>query len=77
MARNPTVRQIIANGWVQVALLSPDSADLLLFEAGDFRPWSPRHGGLARVDSSWDWFRGRRDNLDFALLDPVREVPHA
>jgi uncharacterized protein YbcC (UPF0753/DUF2309 family) len=77
MARNPAVRQIIANGWVQVALLSPDSPDLLLFDGGEFQPWSPRNGGLPRVDSSWDWFRGRRDNLDFALLNPVREVLHA
>ena len=77
MARNPAVRQIIANGWVQVALLSPDSPDLLLYEAGSFRPWSPRNAGLPRVDSSWEWFRGQRDNLDFALLNPVREVPHA
>jgi len=77
MARNATVRQIIGNGWVQVALLSPDSPNLLLFEKGDFRPWSPRDGELPRVDSSWEWFRGRRDNLDFALLNPAREVPHA
>jgi hypothetical protein len=48
-----------------------------LFEGGDFRPWSPRHGGLPQVNSSWEWFRGRRDNLDFALLNTAREVPHA
>lgn len=77
MARNETVRRIIGNGWVQVALLSPDSADVLLFQEGDFRPWTPRHGELSRVDSSWEWFRGRRDNLDFALLNPAQEVPHA
>jgi uncharacterized protein YbcC (UPF0753/DUF2309 family) len=77
MARNATVRQIIGNGWVQLALLSPDSPDLLLFQDGDFHPWSPRNGGLAQVDSSWEWFRGRRDNLDFALLNPARGVPHA
>jgi hypothetical protein len=77
MARNATVRQIIGNGWVQVALLSPDSPDLLLFQDGDFHPWSHRNGVLPQVDSSWEWFRGRRDNLDFALLSPAREVPHA
>jgi len=50
---------------------------VLLFQEGDFRPWTPRHGELSRVDSSWEWFRGRRDNLDFALLNPAQEVPHA
>jgi len=77
MARNGTVRQIIENGWVQVALLSPDSPDLLLFQEGDFRPWQSRNGPPPFTPTSWDWYHGRRDNLDFALLKSQLEVPHA
>ncbi|MFN8854887.1 MAG: DUF2309 domain-containing protein [Planctomycetaceae bacterium] len=77
MARNATVRQIIGTGWVQVALLSPETPDLLLFQEGDFRPWQSRNGPPPFTDTSWDWYHGRRDNLDFALLASQLEAPHA
>ena len=68
MARNEQVRRIIANGWVQLALLDPTSDQVSRFEAGSFVPWVPTIRDLPSVSRSRSWYRGNRDHLDFCEL---------
>jgi hypothetical protein len=47
MARNEAIRRLIVNGWVQLALLDPESSQILIFIDGDFT-----HLRAASKDSS-------------------------
>ncbi len=68
MARNEQVRRIIANGWVQLALLDPASDQILQYDAGACVPWVPTIRDLPSVPRSRNWYRGNRDHLEFCEL---------
>jgi len=68
MARNPTVDSMIRNGWVQLALLDPDSADVSEFRNGRFVPYRCTSDFLPTALSSVDWYRGWREHLEFASI---------
>lgn len=68
MTRNEGVARIIRNGWVQLALLDPNSNRLLEYRNGEFHPYHPTTTELPQADSSIDWYRGWRDHLGFAQI---------
>ena len=68
LAGNPAGRALTENGWVQLALLSPTSNDLLLYERGAFVPYAPTASALPTAPGSADWYRGWRDHLEFAEI---------
>jgi uncharacterized protein YbcC (UPF0753/DUF2309 family) len=74
MERDPDVGRILKNGWAHLALLDPDSSDIWVFQNGGFHLQSieKEHADLPIAKSSMDWYVGRRDNLDFALIDSQR-----
>jgi hypothetical protein len=80
MNRNPLVNKLIRNGWVQLATLCPTSSVLHLFQGrataaacvDDFVPYAPSALHLPSAESSADWYRGWRDNLDFVTIQPTR-----
>lgn len=74
MSRIPVVSRIIRNSWAQVAVLDPDSAKLQIYRNGKFEEFQPSSSDLAHAPSSWDWYRGWRDNLEFAVIDPTVSV---
>lgn len=65
---NPLGRTMTENGWVILALQSPDSQEILLYEKGEFRPYQPQADELPWATSSADWYRGWRDHLEFAEI---------
>jgi hypothetical protein len=69
MERNELVGRILGNGWAQLAVLDPDSNQIQIFNGGSFRVYQPETDELARASSSTDWHRGRRDHLDFAVIE--------
>jgi len=74
-ARQPVVRELVGNGWVQLAVKEPDSPRIHVFDPA--AGWSPWEGGtgLQTVDSSADWYRGHRDALPPVLIArPVRRA---
>lgn len=79
MKRNPAVGNILRNGWVQLALLDPDSSQVQLYQNGEYVPYSPSVNELPRAKSSAVWFRGWREHMDFAEIDvngaEERQVP--
>jgi hypothetical protein len=73
--RQPPLQELIGNGWLIVAAKDPDSADIHLFDPA--RGWLKWEGDteLPTVESSADWFTGRREPLPPALLTrPVGEA---
>ncbi|MDB5391859.1 MAG: hypothetical protein JWM11_7505 [Planctomycetaceae bacterium] len=71
MDRNPVIGTLVRNGWVQMSVLSPTSSEIQVFQKGEFRPYTPKTDELPVVPSSTDWYRGLRDNLEFAVIEQV------
>lgn len=69
MAANPGVARILRNGWVQLALLDPESAEVAVYRDGQFEPFVPTIAELPRASASVEWYRGWRDHLDFARIE--------
>lgn len=79
LERQPSLRELVHNGWVRLACLSPQSGDISLFSPGrGFSPWSPTHERLPEVERSVDWYRGHAGLLSPALIvsdrAPLEEV---
>jgi uncharacterized protein YbcC (UPF0753/DUF2309 family) len=69
MDRNVGIGKLVRNGWIHMAVLSPESSDIQLYQNGEFRPYTPQTQELPMVQSSTDWYRGLRDNLEFAVIE--------
>jgi hypothetical protein len=67
MSRNETVRKIITNGWVHVALVDPETRELSVYRQGGYVPYHPATAALPEVERWGAWYQGRRDHLGFAL----------
>ena len=68
MEKNPVIKQLIVNEWVQLALLDPDSPTIHVYHHGRFEPYVPESNDLPIVRSSIEWYRGWRDHLGFASV---------
>ena len=69
MARSEVVRNIIHNGWVQLALLDKDTNDILVYREDEFHKYDPSIEELPTAQSSVDWYRGWREHLGFAQIE--------
>ena len=65
----PQLEMVMKNQWIQLAVLDPDSEQILLYEQGEFRPYHPEAQRVPRAANSWEWYRGWRENLPFAVID--------
>jgi uncharacterized protein len=68
LERNPAIARLVRNGWVQLAVLDPDSPKLWFYRDGGFQDYQPQAAELPRAASSVDWYRGWRDHLEFAAI---------
>jgi uncharacterized protein YbcC (UPF0753/DUF2309 family) len=68
MDRNATIGRLCRNGWVQLALIDPDTRRLSFFQEGAFAEYQPQATVLPTAASSVDWYRGWRDHLEFAAI---------
>lgn len=73
MERSPGVGKILKNGWGKLAVMDPESSEITVYENGEFVPFERCRESLPQVETSWDWFHGRRDHLDFAQV--LRSFP--
>lgn len=69
MDRNPVIGRILGNGWAQLALLNPNSSEILVYRKGEFTVYWPEKSELPKAASSTDWYRGWRENLGFAQIE--------
>ncbi len=67
--RNPGIGRMCRNGWVQLALLDPDSRQISVFHNGAFEPYQSQAESLPQAVSSVDWYRGCRDHLEFCQIE--------
>ncbi len=65
---NPMGRAMVENGWVWLAVQSPDSDEILLYRDGEFRPYRPEATQLPSAACSVDWYWGCREHLEFAEI---------
>lgn len=72
MERNPVVGRILRNGWAQLSLLNPESSEILVFSNNQFERYQPETTELPSAPSSANWYRGWRDHLGFAIIQPAR-----
>jgi uncharacterized protein YbcC (UPF0753/DUF2309 family) len=69
MDRHPGIGKLCRNQWIRLAVLSPDSAEVQLYQDGAFHVYQPQATHLPRAASSTDWYRGWRDHLEFAAIE--------
>jgi len=65
-AANPALGQLIVNGWIQLAALSPDSDQIWEFIDNNFRPYQPESRVLPTVETSPDFYSGQMGSLGAA-----------
>ena len=71
MERDKLVGRILKNGWAQLAVLDPESNHLQVYQNGKFESYVPEVVGLPKATSSVDWYRGWREHLGFASIQPL------
>lgn len=68
MARHDEIGRLCRGNWVQIAVLNAQTSELQLFHNGKFERYEPSTDELPSVPISGDWYRNRRDHLDFASI---------
>ncbi|WNG19690.1 YbcC family protein [Cystobacter fuscus] len=67
--RQPILRELIGNEWVQLVSVDPVTGAQMRFTPRGFQPVTPPSAPLPVVASSPEWYRGQRDFLPPALID--------
>ncbi len=70
MDANEGISRLARGNWVQLATLNPTTAELHLFKHGKFETYTPESHELPSRKSSVDWYRGWRNHLGYARVDP-------
>ncbi len=70
MDRNAGIGRLCRNAWILLILIHPETREISVFEGGEFRPYRPQSETLPHAASSVDWYRGWREHLDFAEIEP-------
>jgi uncharacterized protein len=71
IAGNPTIARLCQNEWVQLATLSPDNSTIHLYRDGRFERYETESDQLPTAATSVDWYRGWRDHLGYASIQPA------
>lgn len=71
MERNPIIGKLCRHDWIQLAVLDPHSPRIQVFRHGEFHDYQPQTSELPKARSSADWYRGWRENLEFAVIEGV------
>lgn len=69
MERNPIIGKLCRHDWIQLAVLDPYSSRIQVFRHEEFHDYQPQTSELPKSPSSTDWYRGWRENLEFAAIE--------
>jgi uncharacterized protein YbcC (UPF0753/DUF2309 family) len=72
VGRQPEVRDLVVNEWVQVVSVDPETGAMAVFRGGAFHPWIPDEAALPTVARSVDWYGAHRAHLGPALVEAGR-----
>ena len=75
MNRNEGIGRLCYNSWVKLTVIHPETKEINIFRHGAFRPYRPQSTALPSATSSVDCYRGWRDHLEFAEIEPVTTGP--
>jgi len=68
-ARQESLRELIAGGWVHLSTKDPDSGDIFIFEPGTgFAPWQAETKDLPLCDKSTDCYRDKTSPVSPMLI---------
>jgi uncharacterized protein YbcC (UPF0753/DUF2309 family) len=68
MARNEGIGKLCRNGWIQLAVLHPETRQISVYQDGTFEKYETQAGTLPQAVSSVEWYRGWRDHLEFCQI---------
>ena len=71
MDRYAGIGKACRHGWVQVVTWDPNSGAMQILRGDHFEPYRPETTGLPKAATSTDWYRGWRDHLEFAEIEPT------
>ncbi|WP_437729902.1 YbcC family protein [Sorangium sp. So ce1335] len=74
-ARQPALRELIGNGWIQLACVDPATRRIARFTGGGFAPFAPPDHPLPAVQRSADWYAGRSGFVPPALVHAASTRP--
>jgi len=67
--RQPSLQELIGNGWVLLSTIDPDTGEISIFVPGrGFMPWDGERHPLPTVERSSDWYTGHTGPLPPALI---------
>jgi len=71
LREDPAFRRLVANRWLSLACMDPESHELSEVDGERFHPYTPDHPlRVARGDSA-SFYQGKRGHLPFARLEPA------
>jgi uncharacterized protein YbcC (UPF0753/DUF2309 family) len=68
--QDESIGRLCRNGWVRLAVLNPRTRKLSIYRNGRFHDYQPQADSLPKASSSVEWYRGWRDHLEFAQIEP-------
>jgi uncharacterized protein YbcC (UPF0753/DUF2309 family) len=68
LRRTPAIARLIHNEWIHLAILDPKSDCISVHRNGNFVKYKPQIDRLPDAETSFDWYRGWRDQLEFASI---------
>ncbi|GAA5508560.1 DUF2309 domain-containing protein [Novipirellula caenicola] len=69
---NPGIARLVKGNWIKLALIDPETMAITRYVDGQYEPYLPESSSLPEVESSIDWYRGKRGTLGFAsVIDPA------
>ena len=68
MDRDAEIGRLCRDAWILLILIHPERARSAC--SGAFRPYRPQSETLPHAASSVNWYRGWREHLDFAEIEP-------
>lgn len=66
--RHPAVGTLVANRWIQLALIHPETGVMTMHDRGSFVPLPEPLAPLPEVARSEQWYRARREHLPIAVI---------
>ncbi|MEQ1829660.1 MAG: putative inorganic carbon transporter subunit DabA, partial [Pirellula sp.] len=68
LERNAAIKTMVANAWVQLALMDPTTGQISVYANGTFEPHEGDGLPLPLARSSAEWYSGWREPLEFAEI---------
>jgi len=66
---NPAIGLLCHGGWVRVVVYDLESNSMKFYRDGKFVAYCPQSSELPVTRSSFEWYRGSRENLPFASIE--------